>query len=99
MRFLCDEMLVRLARLLPAAGYDTYLATGDRPATPWSLTVAPCPAKSLRTFGETWMRKLIVLSAAAAALLVASCNTVEGVGKDVSAAGHAVAKTADDAKH
>ncbi|ACG79392.1 conserved hypothetical protein [Phenylobacterium zucineum HLK1] len=27
MRFLCDEMLVRLARLLRAAGYDTYLAT------------------------------------------------------------------------
>ena len=26
MRFLCDEMLVRLARLLRAAGYDTYLA-------------------------------------------------------------------------
>jgi len=45
------------------------------------------------------MRKLIVLTAAAAALLVASCNTVEGVGKDVSAAGHAVTKTADDAKH
>ncbi|MBW8812041.1 MAG: Mut7-C RNAse domain-containing protein [Caulobacterales bacterium] len=28
MRFLCDEMLVRLARLLRAAGYDTYLAAG-----------------------------------------------------------------------
>lgn len=28
MRFLCDEMLVRLARLLRAAGYDTYLANG-----------------------------------------------------------------------
>ncbi|WP_334161852.1 DUF5615 family PIN-like protein [Phenylobacterium sp.] len=28
MRFLCDEMLVRLARLLRAAGYDTYLAGG-----------------------------------------------------------------------
>ena len=26
MRFLCDEMLLRLARLLRAAGYDTYLA-------------------------------------------------------------------------
>lgn len=44
------------------------------------------------------MRKLIVLAAAASALLVASCNTVEGVGKDVSAAGHAVSKTAADAK-
>jgi predicted small secreted protein len=45
------------------------------------------------------MRKLIVLSAAAAALLVAACNTVSGVGKDVSAAGHAVTKTAEDVKH
>ena len=45
------------------------------------------------------MRKLIVLAAAAAALFVASCNTVSGVGKDVSAAGHAGTTTAADAKH
>ncbi|HZZ31545.1 MAG TPA: entericidin A/B family lipoprotein [Phenylobacterium sp.] len=44
------------------------------------------------------MRKLIVLCAASAALLVAACNTVSGVGKDVEAAGHAVTRTADDAK-
>lgn len=31
MRFLCDEMLVRLARLLRAAGYDTYLAADGEP--------------------------------------------------------------------
>ena len=31
MRFLCDEMLVRLARLLRAAGYDTYLASNAEP--------------------------------------------------------------------
>src|ERR1700741_474657 len=31
MRFLCDEMLVRLARLLRAAGYDTSLAAGGEP--------------------------------------------------------------------
>ena len=31
MRFLCDEMLVRLARLLRAAGYDTYLAENSEP--------------------------------------------------------------------
>lgn len=30
MRFLCDEMLLRLARLLRAAGYDTYLAEGGQ---------------------------------------------------------------------
>jgi hypothetical protein len=31
MRFLCDEMLGRLARLLRAAGYDTYLAAKAEP--------------------------------------------------------------------
>lgn len=31
MRFLCDEMLARLARLLRAAGYDTYLAAAGEP--------------------------------------------------------------------
>jgi uncharacterized protein with PIN domain len=30
MRFLCDEMLLRLARLLRAAGHDTYLAAGGQ---------------------------------------------------------------------
>jgi predicted small secreted protein len=44
------------------------------------------------------MRKLIVLTAAAAALLVASCNTIAGAGKDVSAAGKAVTSTAEDVK-
>lgn len=45
------------------------------------------------------MRKIIVLLAATAALAVAACNTVEGAGRDVSAAGHAVSNTAEDAKH
>ena len=44
------------------------------------------------------MRKLIVLLAATAALATAACNTVEGAGKDVSSAGHAVTDTARDAK-
>jgi predicted small secreted protein len=44
------------------------------------------------------MRKVIVLAAAAAAILVASCNTVAGVGRDVEAAGKAVTGTADDVK-
>ena len=44
------------------------------------------------------MRTLIVLAAAAAALVVASCNTVAGVGRDVQAAGRAVTSTADDVK-
>ncbi len=57
---------------------------------PESLTVTLRSAKS---------RKLIVLVAAASALLVASCNTVAGAGKDVAAAGKAVTSTAEDAKH
>jgi predicted small secreted protein len=44
------------------------------------------------------MRKIVVLAAAAAALLVSACNTIEGVGKDVSAAGRAVTDTARDVK-
>jgi len=45
------------------------------------------------------MRKIVILLAAATALVTAACNTVEGAGKDVSAAGHAVTDTAADAKH
>jgi predicted small secreted protein len=44
------------------------------------------------------MRKLIVLAAAAAALWVAGCNTVEGLGRDVAAAGKGIANTADDVR-
>ncbi|HEY9216884.1 MAG TPA: entericidin A/B family lipoprotein [Phenylobacterium sp.] len=42
------------------------------------------------------MRKALLLTVAA--LILAACNTVEGVGKDMSAAGSAVADTARDAK-
>lgn len=45
------------------------------------------------------MRKMIVLAAAATALLVSACNTIEGAGRDVSAAGKAVAGAARDAKN
>ncbi len=44
------------------------------------------------------MRKLIILAAMAAGLALSACNTVEGAGKDVSSAGHAVTDTAQDAK-
>jgi len=44
------------------------------------------------------MRKLLILAAAAVCLTVAACNTVEGAGRDVSSAGHAVSDTAADAK-
>ena len=42
------------------------------------------------------MRKLVAL--AVAGLVLSACNTVEGVGRDVSSAGDTVAKTADGAK-
>jgi predicted small secreted protein len=45
------------------------------------------------------MRKIVLLAMMAASMAVAACNTVEGAGKDVSAAGHAVSNTAEDAKH
>ena len=44
------------------------------------------------------MRKIIGLAMVAGALLVSACNTVSGMGRDVSSAGNAVSNTADDAK-
>ena len=45
------------------------------------------------------MRKIVVLAAAAASLLLPACNTIEGVGRDVSAAGRAVTDTAREVKN
>ena len=44
------------------------------------------------------MKKIIALSLLAAALAVSACNTVAGVGRDVRAAGDAVASSAESAK-
>ena len=44
------------------------------------------------------MRKLLSLAIVAGALAVSACNTVSGVGRDVSSAGNAVSKTADKHK-
>jgi predicted small secreted protein len=44
------------------------------------------------------MRKLVILAIAATGLLAAACNTIEGAGRDVKAAGEAVEETAQDAK-
>jgi predicted small secreted protein len=44
------------------------------------------------------MRAILTTAFLAASLLLAACNTVEGAGKDVSSAGHAVTDTARDAK-
>ena len=45
------------------------------------------------------MRKIAMLCVAAAALTLAGCNTIAGVGRDVSAAGSAVTSTANDVRH
>lgn len=45
------------------------------------------------------MKKIVTLSLIAAALAVSGCNTVAGVGRDVSAAGSAVSSGAERAKH
>jgi predicted small secreted protein len=50
------------------------------------------------TLEEAYLRKLNVLVAAASALWVSGCNTVAGLGKDVTSAGRAVTSTADDVK-
>lgn len=44
------------------------------------------------------MRRLMVILAGAG-LLLAACNTVEGVGRDMSAAGGAIADTARQVKN
>lgn len=45
------------------------------------------------------LKKIIFCLAALSTLAFTGCNTVEGAGKDVSAAGHAVTDTARDTKH
>jgi len=43
-------------------------------------------------------RMIIAIALAAGAFAVSACNTVSGAGKDVSSAGHAVTKAADETK-
>ena len=45
------------------------------------------------------MKKIVALTIVAAALAVSACNTIAGAGRDVSAAGSAVAEEAEDAKN
>jgi predicted small secreted protein len=45
------------------------------------------------------MKKIAVLSLIAAALAVSACNTISGIGRDVRAAGDAVATGAERAKN
>lgn len=44
------------------------------------------------------MRRLTVLAVLASALLASACNTISGMGRDVSSAGRAVAGAAEDAR-
>jgi predicted small secreted protein len=44
------------------------------------------------------MRKLMLVLAGFASLAVAACNTVEGAGEDIQAAGSAVERTAEEVK-
>lgn len=44
------------------------------------------------------MKKIIALTIIAAALAVSACNTISGVGRDVSAAGDAVTGGAESAR-
>jgi len=48
--------------------------------------------------GDINVNRIIGLTIAAAALLLAGCNTISGVGRDVSSVGSTVAKTADKHK-
>lgn len=45
------------------------------------------------------LKKIIFCLAALSTIALVGCNTIEGAGRDVSAAGHAVTDTAIDAKH
>jgi predicted small secreted protein len=44
-------------------------------------------------------RSTVLLALAALSLAIAGCNTVSGAGKDISSAGKATTRTAEDAKH
>lgn len=48
---------------------------------------------------EQRMRKVLTAGALLAALALMACNTIEGAGRDISAAGHAVTQTASDVAH
>jgi predicted small secreted protein len=46
--------------------------------------------------GDYPMRKLLLAGLVLASLAVSACNTIEGAGRDITAAGQAVQKTATD---
>ncbi len=44
------------------------------------------------------MRKILFAATTAGVLLLSACNTIHGIGRDVSSAGSAVSTAADDSK-
>ena len=53
---------------------------------------------------DLWNKRFVVFAAAAilglaSTVALTACNTTEGVGKDIEAAGDAIADTAHDAKN
>lgn len=72
MRFLCDAMLARLARLLRAAGYDVQLA-GEREPDPAVLARARAEARVLVTRD----RRLAAVGAPGAVLLPQASLTAQ----------------------
>ena len=44
------------------------------------------------------MRKIVGIAFLATAFMVSACNTIEGMGEDVSSAGDTVSDTAQDAE-
>lgn len=71
MRFLADEMLVRLARLLRSAGYDTALAEGGTPDAQL-LDIARAEGRVLLT-----QDRRLAQSAAPAAVLVEGAKAAD----------------------
>ncbi|HEV7227719.1 MULTISPECIES: entericidin A/B family lipoprotein [Brevundimonas] len=45
------------------------------------------------------MKKIVTLTLIAAAMAVSACNTIAGVGRDVSAAGDAVTGASNEARN
>jgi hypothetical protein len=72
LRFLCDEMLGRLARYLRAAGYDTTLATGGAPDR--ELLAA---ARHERRAFVTCDRRIALHKAAAEVALILPRGTID----------------------
>jgi len=65
----------------------------------------------MQLYGQAWcsyiavihfrgklMRKIVALTVIAAALAVSACNTIAGIGRDVSAAGDAVTSSSNSAR-